>query len=226
MRAGRLIGLVVAAALLVVPVAATADPVPYVPPTAFEEPSLAELPTCPVAPESLIPPEEEPPPEEELAPEPDPVLVELRELRIDQASFCKAVAARQDEVLRRVWWLVEELNDRGLQTARAVELLTTLNDNSCGNPCATYLEGGSKEALVTPAIVEKQTLDLVTAFEEGGVGSVTPADLEFQTAQLTSSTDAAGEASKAGLWFIAAVILLALLAYPIYKAFIFWRQDV
>jgi hypothetical protein len=54
-----------------------------------------------------------------------------------------------------------------------------------------------------------------------------PSPVEFANAdQVVSAIDSSGEAQKAGLWSLFGVFLVGLLAYPVYKAFVFWREHV
>lgn len=204
------------------------DPAPYEPPSFWPEPT-AEVEDCPVAPEPIEVPEGEPEgggeegegeeePPAEPPPAPDPILVELRHQRIEAAQVCRALADRADEQLRRQWWTVAELNRQSPFVEGINEHLANLDGAKCGSPCPVLIEGGH----VNVTGLEDGPVEVLDV-EPGGEGSGMS---EVQVAELVSAVDASGEASKAGLWFLAAVLLVGLLAYPLYQAFIFWRRDV
>jgi len=149
---------------------ASAEPVPYEPPgEVVIEPELPESVTaCPEGPGVY---------EGE-----DPVVAELRSLRIAQAEFCAAVVSRQREQLRRTFWALAEAVDAADQRVLANTLLSE-----------------SRDRLEAPVPVE------VEQWSEADPLVTQDADTE----DLVASVDASGESIRSALWFL--IGLLAML---------------
>jgi hypothetical protein len=192
----RVVSAVVVLALLVAPGAAAADPVPFkAPEDQVTEPPPATPPaSCSPAPEALADPGPEDPPV-------DPVVAEIRRLRIESVEGCRAASDRADEVRGRLWWVVAELVEANAAAIAANGKLQQLVEApDCGDPCRVHIT------------------DETVPTEE--------ASSTVYSDEIVSAIDSSGEASKAGLWFLAGLAVMAILGYPIYQAFIFWRRDV
>lgn len=174
---------------------ARGDELPYAPPSFYVEPEPEGKP-CPAAPTPLAEP---PPPSEgeEPAPEVDPVLVELRALRIEAVETCEAQTASARELQKRFWWAVAEIEPLSGISETTNERLVSLIDGQCGNPCSTYAEGGHVAVTGT----EGDPVQVVGDFTGGGgIG-------EPEMTELVSSIDAGAEASQGGLYMIAGLIV-------------------
>lgn len=161
---------------------AAADPPVYVPSEAIAtEPPVEGLLGCsedPAAPEG----------------EAEPVVAELRRLRIEAVATCEAVLQRLDLSRHRLWWIVAEALEAGSQRSLGNEKLTAL-----------------VEALAVPREV---TL--------AGVGAESPLPVRDALAtagsgDVTEAVNASGEASTSVAWYIAGLIVACFLGYVIYR---------
>lgn len=158
----------------------------YEPPSIGSTEPTPELAACPSAPEAS---------ESE-----DPVVVELRDLRREQAASCAAVSARLDDARSRLWWIVSELvhtRELGPTEATAVaskELLQAVKGSLTA-------EGGQPVSFPEPVEV---------ASSPGGLQVANPTDVTGVEAAVRDNS----ETFDSNAWAIFGVVAgFALLAF-------------
>jgi hypothetical protein len=192
---------------------AAAEPVPYAPPEGVntEPEPPAEPAECPTSPAPIAPPSEEEEAEEGFE-APDPVLAELRDLRVDLATTCAAGLERQERQLSRQWWQVAEAVGASVQREESFEQLvdlvakaeggnSKLNEllerSDCGDPCRVLIEEGETPLLVSQPESAASSEDLV------------------------ASVDASGEAMRSGIYLVAGILAGLIIALMLWQT---WRR--
>lgn len=132
------------------------------------------------------------------------MVVELRQLRIEQSQQCEALAGRLDDLRSRTWWLVSELvHSRELGPSAAVqvaqkELLEELEKLL------------SKEAGL-PVALQGQPVEVVSG--EGGVEVANPTDVSGVESAVASDTETANQ----NLWALAGLLCGAAFLVVVWK---------
>jgi hypothetical protein len=187
------------------------EPAPYVAPADRAlQPELPELAGCPSAEVPIVAEEEA----EAVTPE----LRELGHLRLEQQQACRAQTDRLDQVVERLWWVTSqtlaldrsdpalvEVNE-WLQQGAERDDATQEDVHAVRNALTDVSAGTLRSVLVGPE--DEKALPVLGEFEAA------PAEAD---PELVASIDAAGEATKLALWFIAGIVVASVLGYGLYR---------
>lgn len=190
------------------------EPAPYLAPAdRATQPELPELAACPSAEVPVIA-------EEEAEGEVEPVSPELRELghlRLEQQQACRAQTDRLDQVIERLWWVTAQTlaldhPDAGISEVNEWLAQAAERDHVRNEDLHSILYG-----LTDPGAPPlRASLEGVDAEHPLPVSGIEGGSTEG-TAELVSSIDAAGEASKLALWFIAGLVVASVVGYGLYR---------
>lgn len=177
---------------------AAADPGPeFIPPNEqASEPTLPEMAACPIA-----EPTEIYEAEDELAAR--QVTLLRQELVAAIAQSCRAQADRQDELIRRTWWVVTQLLGEHAEAVGAGEWLSQIAaSGELRNEHLQAVKMALQEGTLNTQLVGVDAENPLPVSGLGG-GEGSPEE----TAELVAAIDASGEASSVALWMIGGLIV-------------------
>jgi hypothetical protein len=139
---------------------------------------------------------------------------ELQHLRVESVEGCKALADRLDESVEREWWIVSQLLGEQRDLHEVNEWLQQAAERD---------EVRNEDLhVIAHALTDPEASPLRTSLD--GVDAEHPlpvAGLEGESvegaAELVASIDAAGEATKLALWFIAGLVVASVVGYGFYR---------
>lgn len=180
------------------PVRAAADPGPefVAPNDQASEPALPEMAACPVA-----------EPDQLYAVEDDQAARQVTLLRQELvaaiAQSCRAQADREDELIRRTWWVVTQLLGEHAEAVGAGEWLGQIAaSGDVRNEHLQAVKAALQEGTLKTEIAGVDAENpLPVSGVDGGGGS------PEETAELVAAIDASGEANSAGLYLVAGLLV-------------------
>lgn len=176
---------------------AAADPGPefVVPNDQATEPTLPEMAACPVG-----EPGELYEAEDDLAAR--QVTLLRQELVAAIGQSCRAQADRQDELIRRSWWIVTQLLGEHAEAVGAGEWLSQIAaSDGLRNEHLQAIKTVLQEGTLNTHLVGVDAENPLPVSGLGGEGS------PEETSELVAAIDASGEANSAALWMLGGLIV-------------------